>query len=285
MKLIKLWWPVPVALTIALLIVWVMDSSLLFGIVPSFAFSGVESEVRGNWGTLGDAFGGLLNPLLTFLTIILLIQTIRVSQETLKQTEDALKVSQETLEATKEQLKVNLKELEYTREEIARSADAQAEISKTQAQQRREHTFFELYGLLKTAIDEAVTSGASSRSINYYLSIVVRQETFSDLAVTLNNQIRAQSYLASILRLTVACYEVSDNDERLDSLVTAVLVNHIKCWLCLYAHYGKGRDAELLTEIAKNGRLLGDGILAIQTYPDDKGYLRVAAQELMISHH
>jgi len=55
-----------------LLAVW----SLYFG-----NFHGALSDVQGDWGTFGDFTGGVVNPLLNFITIYLLITQYRTSRD------------------------------------------------------------------------------------------------------------------------------------------------------------------------------------------------------------
>lgn len=98
MKWLTLWWPVPAALIAATGLYWLIDNTMLFGLVPSFALSNIEATTRANWGALGDVFGGILNPLLTLFTIILLIRTIWISQETLKASQQQLDTTRDIAE-------------------------------------------------------------------------------------------------------------------------------------------------------------------------------------------
>lgn len=86
-------------------------------------------------GTLGDFIGGSLNPILSFLTFLILIKTIKYQK-------DALDTSSKELALTRE-------ELELTRAEVKRSADAQEKSKEVQQQQANtqliqqfENTFF-----------------------------------------------------------------------------------------------------------------------------------------------
>lgn len=48
----------------------------------AFNFSNIPiSKASADWGTLGDYFGGLLNPILSFLSLIYLIKTIKLQQD------------------------------------------------------------------------------------------------------------------------------------------------------------------------------------------------------------
>ncbi|WP_136681161.1 hypothetical protein [Neptunomonas sp. XY-337] len=60
-------------------------------------------DIREQYALLGDTLGGLLNPLLSFVSLVFLIMTLRQNQKALK---------------------VNSKELELSRVELGRSAQA-----------------------------------------------------------------------------------------------------------------------------------------------------------------
>jgi hypothetical protein len=65
----------------------------------------------GEWGTLGDFIGGTANPILSFLTIVLLAVTLILQSKQLSISSNELRLSRE--------------ELEFTRKELERSAAAQ----------------------------------------------------------------------------------------------------------------------------------------------------------------
>jgi len=79
-----IWLLIPVALLAAVVLCFIIDSTMLFGFFPSFALSGIESDIRANWGALGDVMGGFLNPILTFISIVLLIKTVTLSKKTVE---------------------------------------------------------------------------------------------------------------------------------------------------------------------------------------------------------
>ena len=39
------------------------------------------SNDKGDWGTFGDFVGGVLNPILTFITIVMLINSLKLQRE------------------------------------------------------------------------------------------------------------------------------------------------------------------------------------------------------------
>jgi len=75
-----------------------------------------DQAKRANWGTMGDFFGGILNPIFGFFGLIMLLATLFQSQ----------------------------KELSLTREEIKHSTKALQDQAETLQQQRFEGTFFQL---------------------------------------------------------------------------------------------------------------------------------------------
>ncbi len=82
------------------------------------------------WGATGDFFGGILNPIIAFTTLILLVYTLRQNNTALEQNKEALENSRE--------------ELELTRGELEKSAAALSEQVSVSEQQRFEGTFFNL---------------------------------------------------------------------------------------------------------------------------------------------
>lgn len=72
---------------------------ILVFIIYILVFQGGLSNEQGDWGQFGDYFGGVLNPILGFFTIILLIITLSISYQTLK-------VSKIELEKATEMLKL-----------------------------------------------------------------------------------------------------------------------------------------------------------------------------------
>lgn len=82
------------------------------------------------WGQFGDYFGGVLNPILSFIAIIVLLITIRLQSKELKN-------------STK-QLKHSADELELSRIELEKSSKALQDQSKSLRIQNFEHSFFQM---------------------------------------------------------------------------------------------------------------------------------------------
>lgn len=87
-----------------------------------------------NLGTMGDFVGGMLNPILAFLSFMAILWTIKLQSDTIK-------LQTKELEATNEELRL-------TREELSQSRQAQQDSANTLSQQRFEMTFFSLLDIL-----------------------------------------------------------------------------------------------------------------------------------------
>lgn len=95
-----------------------------------------------NWGVFGDYVGGTLNPILAFLSFMLLLLNLYLQRKQLDKTE--------------EQLELNREELRLTREELKKAADAQIDSAKlmdeqlkTQFLQQFDSLFFSLLNNFK----------------------------------------------------------------------------------------------------------------------------------------
>lgn len=103
-------------------------------------FFNEENTTLSNLGTIGDYFGGLINPLLGFVSFCALLYTIRIQMKSLDKQSEELELTREELRATKE--------------ELARSALAQEHSSAIFRQQQFETTFFSLVNQLNKEIDK-----------------------------------------------------------------------------------------------------------------------------------
>jgi hypothetical protein len=103
----------------------IVSGLLLLG-VGSFIAYGAHNPVKfKDLGTWGDFVGGLLNPLLTFLTVIGLLVTIHLQQ----------------------------RELRLTRKELAKSSNALEAQNLTTKQQRFENTLFSMIEMLNQIVN------------------------------------------------------------------------------------------------------------------------------------
>ena len=101
----------------------------------------------GNWGAVGDFFGGVLNPTFALLSLILIAYTLMQNKKALEQSEKAIEQGTKAIEQNEKALQVSNKELELTRNELKNSATALEEQAKLLAVQSFETTFFNMLEL------------------------------------------------------------------------------------------------------------------------------------------
>lgn len=95
-------------ITVALMALVVVYGLYCLNFFSDFKFS----KDTDTWGTFGDYVGGILNPILSFLTLIALILTLHLQRT--------------QLDISKEELKLSREELKASREALEKSAEAQA---------------------------------------------------------------------------------------------------------------------------------------------------------------
>jgi hypothetical protein len=71
------------------------------------------------WAAFGDYMGGVLGPVLGLLTIVLLVQTLRQTDEALRQSREALEQSRAELQLTRDELKRGLEIQNKTEQALA----------------------------------------------------------------------------------------------------------------------------------------------------------------------
>ena len=111
------WIPVGVALAL------IISYAIFFG-----AYKSAPAGDPSSWGEFGDFLGGLLNPVVGIVTIILLVRTLGAQKE--------------SIDMQRVELALQRSELESQRKETARSADALTEQHKAIAKQSFEQAFF-----------------------------------------------------------------------------------------------------------------------------------------------
>tara|TARA_B100002049_G_C16083504_1_gene378255 strand:- start:3680 stop:4711 length:1032 start_codon:yes stop_codon:yes gene_type:complete len=119
----------------------------LYAIKFGFGFA----STIGDWGSVGDFFGGVLNPTFALLSLILIAYTLMQNKKALEQSEKAIQQGTEAIEQNERALQVSNQELALTRNELANSATALEEQAKLLSVQSFETTFFnmlELHGRL-----------------------------------------------------------------------------------------------------------------------------------------
>lgn len=99
---------------------------LVFGIYLLFFWSHKFSSDPAAWGQFGDFIGGTANPILSFITLVLLALTLGLQNR--------------QLNISSRELELSRKELELTRQELQRSAHAQ-ELSEKALKAQAESAF------------------------------------------------------------------------------------------------------------------------------------------------
>lgn len=117
-----------------LLIAVLATGTSFYTFVDKFGW-GYWTEIS-EWGATGDFFGGILNPIFAFLSLILLAFTLWQNQKALEN---------------------NSEELKLSRQELSNSVTAQRTQVHQAKMQRFEDTFFSLLSQLKSSDDEKVT--------------------------------------------------------------------------------------------------------------------------------
>jgi len=107
----------------------------------------------GNWGAVGDFFGGVLNPTFALLSLILIAYTLMQNKKALEQSEKAIEQGTKAIEQNEKALQVSNKELELTRNELANSSKALEEQASLLAVQSFETTFFNMLDLHNKLLD------------------------------------------------------------------------------------------------------------------------------------
>mgnify|MGYP000045587043 CR=1 FL=1 len=135
-----------------------------------------DGHITGYLGTLGDFIGGMMNPILTFITVILLVYTIRQNQEMIKQ-------SQAVIDLNTKELKNSTKELNNSQKALHKDANTnnlkfQFEILKIINDQFED--------LLSTIAFKYPTQNCSLRSFLHHIKI--GEENFDEQPIIFFNQ-------------------------------------------------------------------------------------------------
>ena len=207
-------------------------------------FSGTPYSTNPNdWGVFGDYFGGVLNPILSFLTIILLLYTIKQTSDALQQSKEELILSREAIEATKEELHFAHK-----------TYDAQKEALQIQnnyiQQQNFENHFFSLFSILKEKISSFEYDGAKGYSayskLCNILNFKIRSTKFSQNGTPLimprerlENMPLFETILSNLL-FFISETSIINNKQKWVEIVKSILHNNhylLLCQECIYSNF------------------------------------------------
>lgn len=116
---------------LVLLCIFIIRLIIGYGDTFGSYFPVMANPSRADFGTMGDFFGGILNPLFSFLGLLMLLATLSLNQ----------------------------KELELSRKELKDSSSALKEQSETLKKQRFEDTFFSLLDQFNIISDKLNSPG------------------------------------------------------------------------------------------------------------------------------
>ena len=159
-------------------------------------------------GTIGDYFGGLLNPVFSFLALIILIKTLSETRKQVNVSKKELELSREVLIATK----TELEETKVVHEEQL----------KTNRIQRFENTFFKLLNNLNyiqpTKDDDLNAIDMWVRSMNTIIKDNSKKDHFIEF-------LKERDLIQNILRNIVTIIKYVENNENLNKSFYYDLLN------------------------------------------------------------
>lgn len=191
------------------------------------------SNSSGDWGTFGDFVGGTLNPLLSFLALIILLRTFAMQRE-------ELIIQREELKDTKELLRLQ---------------------TQTQIKQQFESTFFALLNVHNQVLESLSREPPPSiRNGNTYANYsnlqkilqAIRCNRELDLNVA-NSVLKEQIYLCShylnVLYELLKFIEMNTYDEKkYSNIIRALLPSEIMTLLAVYCYSQENEKYKLLIE-------------------------------------
>lgn len=262
------WWPLLAIILLAFLSVFLLVDLVAGSILPSaskginpdcIAFCGSdESEVRSNLGALGDIVGGLLNPVLTFISIILLIITINLTRETLDQARQQNRQSELQIKINKDALDLNREEMKLARIEFEGSRVAHEDASDTLRLQRQEQMFFNLY---ESFADLCVSLSTPGGIANYGNNHPV-QHIFQTTNKSSNPELYiktlpvARPEIHRLIKQLIMLCDIAHDHSDLMQIIKDTFIPELKIVILIVAYHSEGFDG------AKTKRLItGDGLL------------------------
>lgn len=106
------------------------------------------SEAKGQFGALGDAFGGLLNPVLSFISILVILYTVWQNRIALNHSATAIEQARDeartTAELNQEMLRLAHEQYKESAEQTRLARAEQEKIVEVQKKQKFESTFASL---------------------------------------------------------------------------------------------------------------------------------------------
>lgn len=170
------------------------DSGFEFVSEHSLTFPYISNDYISNWGAFGDFVGGTLNPLLTFISICLLLYT---------------------LYQNKKSLDFNSEELALSRKAQQDTANAQILIQQTQSLQQFDSFFFSLLNQIKN-YESDMQKRESLDKIYESIFIKIHDANFNSVNA-LDKKYELNSYFLSIFEIVRNIYERIVENEKIEN--------------------------------------------------------------------
>ncbi|MDO9032705.1 MAG: hypothetical protein Q7V09_19935 [Hydrogenophaga sp.] len=236
------------------------------------------SHDSGDWGTLGDYFGGLMNPVISFATLLVAYAVWKQQRKELRQTKEALEDQAQTAEwQRKEQRFFDCLTV------YQRLVDAQISTgtvgSRSTAEQGREALFVRAKIAINTGEVQQLTSPAISRSIGHTPAPPI--PTLVELRRTLPHELRkrigltkADAYCRGVLATLLTCENVlGDAKDRFLPLLLEQLTQEELSLLALFLLLAP--DSDRYWGVAERTHLFAN--------LDTEGMLQLSKEHLPVS--
>ncbi|WP_462171094.1 hypothetical protein [Pseudoalteromonas xiamenensis] len=253
--------PLLIAIIVATAVYFYAD--VFHSMIPTPSEAKDIGELRGLFGTLGDFFGGVLNPAFTLITIVFLILSMRLQVQELRLTRLELKRSRESQEnavrEAQEQNTIN-RQLAAATLQQANAIESQANIQHENMQQTRLHFLLEQINQTETEVNTLLDmdNGSSYKSRAYPRSslISLRLETKGNKNKLTINAERIESKLLYQLRLLDGIL-VDNNKDPLTNFMVARVVAQI---ISYYTDHGFFVDGLSFVSVAGIMRRIGENL-------------------------
>lgn len=168
--------PIPLIVTIA-----IIASSIVAGMFVNKFGIGYWDSVE-KWAQTGDFFGGILNPIFAFLSLILIAYTLLQNKKALEQSNKAIEQSKKALQQNEKSLSVGNQELKLSREEYSKSVSALNSQVEQFNFHRFENTFFNMLSLQNEILNELEFSDENLTQFhNYWKESTKSRKVFSSI--------------------------------------------------------------------------------------------------------
>lgn len=263
--------------------------------VANFSVLDFSNDVA-KWGSVGDYFGGLLNPVFAFLSFIALLLALRYQSKQIKQTAiqlkqneealeqaiDAIKQNEKALTQNAEALKINNKELENSTDQLKLATQAHQAIEKTQKLQQFENLFTHMIGQLNLIYQDVEIN-----SIKDFRTNLNSDCPYTELQILLKSDMKISRffiYLYQILRYVDEIEFDYSTKKKYANLLRSSLDNdflqilYINCTCSGYSDdYKKYNDLITKYEFLEHMNFIADmdlnyNLLLVSKFYDEKAF-------------